>query len=108
MSESASGTFGKVLTFSKRKSGQQVRFQKKQKDVISENRTLQRDKYLLAVGAWNGLTPAEKSQWTKQAKGQALTGYNLFLSIYLNTQVNDNDLAIYGLAIFGNTIYGDI
>lgn len=48
----ARGTIGKYLTFSERKSGSQVRWQKKQKDVITEARINQRAKFLLARDSW--------------------------------------------------------
>ena len=51
-SMAASGGFGKTLTFSTRKSGPQVRFQKKQKDVITAPRTAQRNKFLIACAMW--------------------------------------------------------
>ncbi len=51
-SDGASGTFGKLLTFSERASGSQVRFQKKQKDKITTARTAQRNKFLLAKDLW--------------------------------------------------------
>lgn len=49
---SASGTIAKNLTFSLRKSGQQVRWQKKQKDKITTARTTQRAKFQIAMEAW--------------------------------------------------------
>ena len=108
LSQTASGTIAGVLTFSSRKSGQQVRFQKKQKDVITSARTAQRALYSQAVSAWNLLTPTEKSNWTRQAKGQNLTGFNLYISIYLNTPPTTDYRSLFGRAIFGRTIYGRI
>jgi hypothetical protein len=63
MSNTASGTLGPRLTFSQRKSGQQVRFQKKQKDVITDLRTAQREKFTTSTGWWNLLTLSEKKEW---------------------------------------------
>jgi len=54
-SETARGTFGGLLTFSERKSGSQVRFQRKQKDVITTKRTAQRANFLVAVDMWKYL-----------------------------------------------------
>lgn len=51
-SDSASGTFGGALTFSERKSGSQVRFQRKQKDKITALRTAQRNKFIEAKTMW--------------------------------------------------------
>lgn len=52
-SQSASGTIAGNLTFSRRKSGQQVRWQRKQKDVITAGRTAQRNKFLDCKDSWN-------------------------------------------------------
>jgi hypothetical protein len=51
-SQTASGTFGDLLTFSQRKTGSQVRFQRKQKDKITTARTIQRNKFLQARDMW--------------------------------------------------------
>jgi len=62
-SNEASGSMGPRLTFSQRKSGQQVRFQKAQVDVITSDRTTQRDYFVEAYGKWNTLNAAEQKQW---------------------------------------------
>lgn len=48
----ARGTIAKNLTFSMRKSGSQVRWQKKQKDKITTARTTQRDKFIEAKNSY--------------------------------------------------------
>ena len=63
LSENASGSIGPELTFSQRKTGQQVRFQRKQKDVITPARTAQRAKFLQGLLLWNSLTETEKGYW---------------------------------------------
>ena len=63
-SEEAHGTVGEVLTFSKRGSGQQVRTQRKQKDVITTGRTIQRNKFNLGLDLWRSLPDNEKNYWT--------------------------------------------
>jgi hypothetical protein len=65
-SDSASGTFGGLLTFSERKSGSQVRFQRKQKDVSTTLREAQRAKFLVA-----------KDMWPLQDFGIIQFGYNM-------------------------------
>lgn len=49
---SAHGTIAGGLTFSQRKSGQQVRWQRKQKDVVTPARTAQRAEFLLGRESW--------------------------------------------------------
>jgi len=53
MSLSARGTIAKNLTYSERKSGSQVRWQRKQKDVVTSLRTAQRDKFQTALDSWH-------------------------------------------------------
>ena len=105
-SQSAQGTIGGNLTFSLRKSGQQVRFQNKQKDVITSDRTLQRSYYSQAVNAWNLLDPSEKIVWCNRANSLNYTGYNLFIKSYIDNLIDESEQAIYGLAIYGQAIYG--
>jgi len=62
-SQAASGTMGPRLTFSQRKSGQQVRFQRKQKDYVNTARTTQRGYFQTAAGWWSEMTAAEKSSF---------------------------------------------
>ena len=64
----ARGSVGECLTFSKRKSGQQVRFQRKQKDVITVDRTFQRAKFNLGLDLWRSLPDNEKQYWTEIEK----------------------------------------
>jgi len=107
LSQDARGKIAERLVFSLRSSGQQARFQKEQKDVITEARTSQRAVYLEAANAWSSLTDLEKLDWEVQAKELDFTGYNLFMRFYLNNYVLGRSKAYYGIAIFGNTIYGE-
>lgn len=59
----AHGTLGNALTFSKRSSGSQVRFQKKQTDFVSVDRIPQRTRFWVAVEWWKDLTAVEKAKW---------------------------------------------
>lgn len=63
MSERASGSIAQFLTFSERKSGSQVRWQKKQNDILSASRIDQRAKFSRCVGWWNTLLASEKAEW---------------------------------------------
>lgn len=63
LSLEAHGTLGNALTFSKRSSGSQVRFQKKQTDIETTARTTQRGFFQTAVGWWHELTPVEQAEW---------------------------------------------
>ena len=67
-SETASGSIGEALTYSQRKSGAQVRYQRKQKDVITTLRTAQRLKFQMAKDWWLELNSAEKLEWKVLAK----------------------------------------
>ena len=62
-SQEASGAMGPRLTFSQRKSGQQVRIQKAQADVTTAGRTTQRDYFSTAYAAWNTLSDADQQEW---------------------------------------------
>jgi len=61
----ASGSVGDLMTFSARKSGPQVRYQKKQKDVITDDRTTQRGYFQEAFEHWLTLTEEEQEEWNE-------------------------------------------
>jgi hypothetical protein len=84
-SHSASGSIAGAFTYSNRKSGAQVRFQKKQKDVITEARTEQRELYSSAVAGWNDLTDEEKDVYKNRAKNLQMSGYNLYIKENIST-----------------------
>jgi len=108
LSLTASGKIAERLVFSLRSSGQQVRFQRKQADVITESRTSQREVYSAAVSAWKLLSDVAKIEWISEAKNLQFTGYNLFMQNYLNNYIHDRNKAYYGIAVFGNTLYGEV
>ncbi|MCX6763329.1 MAG: hypothetical protein NTZ97_01160 [Candidatus Moranbacteria bacterium] len=105
-SQRASGQIGERLVFSQRGSGQQARFQKIQKDVITVKRTTERVKIREAVLAWQNLDDIIKQSWFDLAVGEKLTGYNLFISSYLKSEIVDSDNAIYGFRNYGVFIHG--
>ena len=106
LSQEARGKIAERLVFSLRSSGQQARFQNKQKDVITEFRTVQRAYYLAAVSAWNLLNSSEKQEWRERAFSKHYTGYNLFVKIYINNLIYAEQKATFGVAIYGHALYG--
>ena len=64
LSIEARGSLGPRLTYSTRKSGPQVRFQKAQSYAATAAQEIQRGFFQAAVGWWSELTTDEKSQWT--------------------------------------------
>lgn len=81
MSVTAHGSIGSRLTFSDRKTGQQVRFQNRQVDVKSVAQEAQRSDFLEAVAGWNALTESEQQEFEDRSKELFLnmTGYNLYI-----------------------------
>jgi hypothetical protein len=78
-STTASGTIGQRLVFSSRSSGQQVRFQKKNRYTRTFYQNMQRTRFLLAVHGWRILSPVGKRAVNYQARNLPMTGYNLYL-----------------------------
>lgn len=108
LSQTASGKIAERLVFSLRSSGQQVRFQKKQIDVITNARISQREIYSSAVAHWKALPDIEKIEWIQAASELQMTGYNLYIKNYLDEHAGGLYLSIYGVAAFGRTFYGEI
>lgn len=99
---SASGKLKNRLTFSQRSSGQQVRFQRAQKDVSTSAREEQRDLYKTAVAAWNALSYSAKLVYVSRAAGLGFTGYNLFVKENIVVNVS----GVYGIRIYAVGLYG--
>lgn len=94
MSESAKGTIGGVLTFSVRGSGQQVRFQRKQKNAPSAGQLAARSVYADACLAWYlmeyGVAQYGEVQYGDSvdfnnalAEGEGMSGFNIFVQDYI-------------------------
>lgn len=79
MSFQASGKIGQRLVFSVRSSGQQVRFQKSQKDIKTLPRLEVRSAYSSSVFDWVSLPDIDKNIYVQRAKSLHMTGYNLFI-----------------------------
>jgi len=62
----AHGSVGRAITFSERRSGPQVRFQKKQVDTATPTRLTQRGYFSKAVDWWHKLTPSEQLEWREE------------------------------------------
>jgi len=98
MSFSASGSLAQFITFSQRKSGQQVRWQKKQKDSQTENQLVQRNKLVIAsdsvrycepgvIVPGNYIMGLDRDDLNSSAMGRSVSGYNLGIKenlVYLN------------------------
>ena len=63
LSQEAQGSVSPCFTFSNRKTGQQVRWQNKQKDRVTPDRTVQRQKFSLGLDLWRSLPDNEKNYW---------------------------------------------
>lgn len=102
LSETAAGSVTPYLTFSRRKTGQQVRFQKRQKDFLTPGRESQRAAYREVVALWRALDTEEKQTWNESAAGKNYTGYNLFVK----TNIGGTETSSYGLRFYGVFLYG--
>ena len=94
LSQEAKGTISTFLTFSKRESGQQARWQKKQKDRESVLQVEQRSQFLLASLSCRNfgygaaifgvsLFGNEILLYNNRVKEKNLSGYNLCISEYI-------------------------
>lgn len=95
MSESAQGSIAGVLTFSVRKSGQQVRYQRKQKNAPSADQIIARGVYSDARLAWHSMEFGviqfgdqffgDSQEFENDlADGEGMSGFNIFVQYYIN------------------------
>jgi len=106
LSLSAHGIIGERLVYSVRSSGQQARYQKKQNDKITDPRLLQRNTYSAAVAAWRLLTDEQKQVYIDLAQNLKYTGYNYYIKLFLDQYVSGLRKAYYGVAVFGESLFG--
>jgi len=81
LSETAHGSVGKILTFSKRKSGQQARSYNKPRKIPSPKQRGQRRLTEFLVAQWQNMSDPDKATWNTAAKASDLkiAGYHYFL-----------------------------
>lgn len=80
----AHGTLGKTLIFQRRRGGVFVKPYKIPKDPKSSGQLAQRQLFNDAVEAWYALSSQSRDFYNERAEGTALTGYNLFISNFMN------------------------
>ena len=105
-SERASGAVCGNIVFSLRASGQQVRFQRHPIDRASDEQLTRRSVYSDGVDSWHGLSSEDKNYYKDLAKNLHMTGYNYYMKSYLLSHGGDILSAIFGVGIYGTTIYG--
>lgn len=54
-------------------------------DQTQPNKIISQQKFADAVLSWQGLTTEQKNQYNKRAIGKHMSGYNLFLRIYMKS-----------------------
>ncbi len=96
---SASGKIAGRLVFSRRSSGQQVRLQKSQVDIVTLARSTQRAIYTYAVSQWNLLSDSQKKVYDTRAHSLHMTGYNFFMRLTIFAQFNDPDALLFFQAL---------
>lgn len=107
-SYSASGKIGERLVFSNRASGQQARFQRAQKDVLSSSRIAQRSLYSSCVSDWDSLDSVDKELYNDLARQKNYTGYNLFMKTCLLAGTGAYSQSYFGIRDYGNFQYGGV
>jgi hypothetical protein len=114
MSIEAHGTIGSRLTFSSRKTGQQVRFQNRQVDAQSSAQLEQRYLFDLWRKRWSELSSASQKEYNDRTISEQLnmTGYNLFIkenisTLHLTDDFSGDSLDTNKWTAFGES-YGSI
>jgi hypothetical protein len=79
LSVNASGSVGKINTYSHRKTGNQCRYQRKQKDSETAAQLNQRGLIAFLHFLWQDLSAAEKLSWAGFYPAENLPGYNAFI-----------------------------
>lgn len=89
LSISASGSVGKTHTYSNRKTGNQVRYQRKQKDSKSDSQLDQRELIYIIHFLWTQISATQKAIWNTHARTLNISGYNAFIKVNLRRYKNE-------------------
>jgi hypothetical protein len=83
MSQAAHGTIGGVLTYSRRTSKNLGRYQRKQHDVLTLPRKIQRGYFKDAAYTWGLLSAANKALWAARATASVPSGWAVYVKDYI-------------------------
>ena len=80
---SAHGTMKGAITFQGSPSGPRVQKVPRHRDMRTAAQTSWRDFFVVGVTSWHELDAGSKAYYNTLAKGQGMTGYNLYMKLYL-------------------------
>jgi len=87
----ARGDLAGSVIFERRRGQVMCKKYKRPYNPKSTEQLRQRNKFSLAVDAWQAMTEPEKDIWRNLATGMVMTGYNLFIRNYLNGYFPSNN-----------------
>lgn len=77
------GVFDKTLVFQRRRGMPTVYRRRVPRNPNTDAQAEQRASFAAAISAWQALPAESKVRWVVQARGTAVSGYNLFVQNYL-------------------------
>ena len=104
-SVSASGNIKKTFLFSSWRGIPVVKQYVDIPDTLTDKKGAVRLAYSAGCDAWNDLTAAEKEPYKETGQRKNLTGFNVFISQYLNNHIEDYTTATYGTSVYGTGRY---
>lgn len=93
MSLDASGAFADTMVFAKWKGINYSRQYSVPSNPQTENQVKVREYFTAAVAAWQAETQETKDAWNTAANGQQLSGFNLYVSGFINYKNANNGTA---------------
>ena len=93
MSLYASGAFAYAMVFAKWKGIDYTRQYTVPSNPQTENQVKVREYFTAAVAAWQAESQAAKDAWNKAASGQQMSGFNMYVSGYINYKNANNGTA---------------
>ena len=104
LSISPSGSFMRVLTALRQKSGNSLQGYHAPGGPASFRQRSQRLRYLLSTVVWNDLSAIEENFFHNEAERKRLLEFNVFVSFFLLTYFSEH--IEYGSNDFGFSLYG--
>lgn len=104
-SQTASGNLKKEIIYTTVKGVHIAKKYNKATDTYTTLQQVERAIFLQGANAWKDLTPEEQEAFNEQARGYALTGYNIYMAEFIDEERKKLKYARYGVGKYGVNLY---
>lgn len=107
MSKDVSGIIGKSIVFTKAKKENIAKGYKLPKYTRKEKQDKVRKVYVDGVIVWHTLSEDEKQYYINLAVGKPLSGFNVFIKLWMEQNYPPKEIAVYGDSYYEESYYDE-